>query len=156
MEWAHNRLGQLQNSECVLAAPLEQHAYSHHVCTLAHRRFCALSCMSQNPLQAMDRAHRLGQRRTVNVYRLLTRDSLEDKIMGLQRFKLDVANSVVNQDNVSLKTMDAGRLLDLFTLDQGDKAAAPASRGDTTDTALAQLCYLYDCMIVDVMVLQLY
>ena len=74
----------------------------------------------------MDRAHRLGQRRTVNVYRLLTRDSLEDKIMGLQRFKLDVANSVVNQDNVSLKTMDAGRLLDLFTPDQdGKPAAAP-------------------------------
>lgn len=68
-------------------------------------------------LQAMDRAHRLGQKRTVNVYRLLTRDSLEDKIMGLQRFKLDVANSVVNQDNVSLKSMDAGRLLDLFSLD---------------------------------------
>lgn len=71
----------------------------------------------------MDRAHRLGQRRTVNVYRLLTRDSLEDKIMGLQRFKLDVANSVVNQDNVSLKTMDAGRLLDLFTLEKDTKAA---------------------------------
>ena len=72
----------------------------------------------------MDRAHRLGQRRTVNVYRLLTRDSLEEKIMGLQRFKLELANSVVNQDNVSLKTMDAGRLLDLFTLDKEDKAAA--------------------------------
>ena len=71
----------------------------------------------------MDRAHRLGQKRTVNVYRLLTKDSLEDKIMGLQRFKLDVANSVVNQDNVSLKTMDAGRLLDLFTLDKDQKAA---------------------------------
>ncbi len=72
-------------------------------------------------LQAMDRAHRLGQRRTVNVYRLLTRDSLEDKIMGLQRFKLEMANSVVNQDNVSLKSMDAGRLLDLFTLEKDGK-----------------------------------
>lgn len=71
----------------------------------------------------MDRAHRLGQKRTVSVYRLLTKDSLEDKIMGLQRFKLDVANSVVNQDNVSLKTMDAGRLLDLFTLEKDKKAA---------------------------------
>ena len=75
----------------------------------------------------MDRAHRLGQRRTVNVYRLLTRDSLEDKIMGLQRFKLDVANSVVNQDNVSLKTMDAGRLLDLFTMEKDTKAAGGLS-----------------------------
>lgn len=81
----------------------------------------------------MDRAHRLGQKRTVNVYRLLTRDSLEDKIMGLQRFKLDVANSVVNQDNVSLKSMDAGRLLDLFSLDKqaahgtGESASLQAS-----------------------------
>ena len=74
----------------------------------------------------MDRAHRLGQKRTVNVYRLLTRDSLEDKIMGLQRFKLDVANSVVNQDNVSLKSMDAGRLLDLFSLETKEGAAGNA------------------------------
>lgn len=33
-------------------------------------------------LQAMDRAHRLGQKRTVNVYRLITRGTLEEKIMG--------------------------------------------------------------------------
>eukprot|EP00957_Ditylum_brightwellii_P154435 11752262-Ditylum_brightwellii.AAC.1 len=37
-------------------------------------------------LQAMDRAHRLGQTRTVNVYRLITKGTLEEKIMGLQRF----------------------------------------------------------------------
>ena len=35
-------------------------------------------------VQAMDRAHRLGQRRTVNVYRLLVRGSLEEHILGLQ------------------------------------------------------------------------
>jgi len=33
-------------------------------------------------LQAMDRAHRLGQKRVVNVYRLITKDTLEEKIMG--------------------------------------------------------------------------
>ena len=32
-------------------------------------------------LQAMDRAHRLGQRRVVTVYRLITRGTLEEKIM---------------------------------------------------------------------------
>jgi len=36
----------------------------------------------QKDLQAMDRAHRLGQRKTVNVYRLITRGTLEEKIMG--------------------------------------------------------------------------
>lgn len=39
-------------------------------------------------LQAMDRAHRLGQRRSVSVFRLITRGTLEEKIMSLQRFKV--------------------------------------------------------------------
>lgn len=63
-----------------------------HVCTAPH--------------QAMDRAHRLGQRRTVNVYRLIMRDTLEERIMGLQRFKIDVANAVVNQ--VGFDSRNAG------------------------------------------------
>ena len=33
-------------------------------------------------LQAMDRAHRIGQKRVVNVYRLITKNTLEEKIMG--------------------------------------------------------------------------
>ncbi len=65
-------------------------------------------------LQAMDRAHRLGQSRTVNVYRVLTRDTIEERVMGLQRFKLDVAAAVVNADNVSMEAMDTSQLLDLF------------------------------------------
>lgn len=65
-------------------------------------------------LQAMDRAHRIGQTRTVNVYRLLMQDTLEQRVMSLQQFKLDVANAVVNSDNVSMAAMDTGQLLDLF------------------------------------------
>ena len=33
-------------------------------------------------LQAMDRAHRLGQKKVVNVYRLISKGTLEEKIMG--------------------------------------------------------------------------
>lgn len=75
----------------------------------------------QKDLQAMDRAHRLGQRKTVNVYRILTRGTLEEKIMSLQRFKLDVANAVVNADNASMSAMDTGQMLELFTAEKGAK-----------------------------------
>jgi len=46
-------------------------------------------------LQAMDRAHRLGQRRAVSVYRLLARGTLEERVMSAQRFKLAVADAAV-------------------------------------------------------------
>ena len=77
----------------------------------------------------MDRAHRLGQKRTVTVYRLLMRDTLEDKIMGLQRFKIDVANAAINQDNVSLSAMDTSKLLDLFAVSDDKQPAQQLAGG---------------------------
>ncbi|WFD29083.1 TATA-binding protein-associated factor mot1 [Malassezia sp. CBS 17886] len=65
-------------------------------------------------LQAMDRAHRLGQKKVVNVYRLVTRNTLEAKIMGLQQFKMNVANSVVTQQNKGMELMGTDQILDLF------------------------------------------
>ena len=66
----------------------------------------------------MDRAHRLGQKRVVSVYRLLIRDSLEERILGLQRFKLDVANAVVGADQAGQSTLDGDRLLDVLARPQ--------------------------------------
>jgi TATA-binding protein-associated factor len=63
--------------------------------------------------QAMDRAHRLGQKRVVNVYRLITKNTLEESIMNLQQFKMKIAEMVVNEENASMSTMEAGALLDL-------------------------------------------
>ncbi|WQF76163.1 Putative TATA-binding protein-associated factor Mot1 [Colletotrichum destructivum] len=70
----------------------------------------------QKDMQAMDRAHRIGQKKVVNVYRLVTRGTLEEKILSLQRFKIDVASTVVNQQNAGLATMDTDQILDLFNL----------------------------------------
>lgn len=74
----------------------------------------------------MDRAHRLGQRKVVNVHRLIMRGTLEEKVMSLQRFKVSVANAVINADNASLKTMNTDQLLDLFSsAETGRKVVVP-------------------------------
>ncbi|XP_010927294.1 TATA-binding protein-associated factor BTAF1 isoform X2 [Elaeis guineensis] len=90
-----------------------------------------------NPMkdhQAMDRAHRLGQRKVVNVHRLIMRGTLEEKVMSLQKFKVSLANAVINAENASLKTMNTDQLLDLFTsastARQGTTALSSSSNGD--------------------------
>ena len=75
-----------------------------------------------NDLQAMDRAHRLGQKKVVNVYRLITQNTLESKIMGLQKFKMNIASTIINQQNAGLSSMDTNQLLDLFDVqDNGNR-----------------------------------
>lgn len=69
---------------------------------------------SWNPvkdLQAMDRTHRIGQKNIVNVYRLITRDTLEEQILGLQSFKTRISETLVDVENSSMKSVDPTALL---------------------------------------------
>ncbi len=45
--------------------------------------------------QAVDRAHRIGQTRQVFAYRLIVRDSIEEKVLALQSAKRDLASALV-------------------------------------------------------------
>lgn len=46
-------------------------------------------------MQAIDRAHRIGQKKSVFVYKTITKDSVEEKILELQEAKLDLVKNVV-------------------------------------------------------------
>ena len=49
-------------------------------------------------LQAIDRTHRIGQDKPVNVYRLVSADTIEEKVVALQQRKRDLFDSVVGSD----------------------------------------------------------
>jgi SNF2 family DNA or RNA helicase len=53
--------------------------------------------------QASDRAHRMGQKRPVTIYRLVAKDTIEDKIVDLHKHKRDLANSLLEGGEVSGK-----------------------------------------------------
>lgn len=63
--------------------------------------------------QAADRAHRIGQKRPVTVYRLVTANTIEEKIVKLHQEKRDLANSLLEGADVSAK-ISADELLELI------------------------------------------
>ena len=63
--------------------------------------------------QAADRAHRIGQKRPVTVYRLVTANTIEEKIVRLHQEKRDLANSLLEGTDVSAR-ISADELLELI------------------------------------------
>jgi superfamily II DNA or RNA helicase len=53
--------------------------------------------------QASDRAHRIGQQRPVTVYRLVTKGTIEEKIVKLHQEKRDLAGSLLDGSDISGK-----------------------------------------------------
>jgi len=60
--------------------------------------------------QAIDRAHRIGQTNKVFAYRLIAKDTVEEKIMALQESKRNLADAIINQDNALIRNLTADDL----------------------------------------------
>src|SRR5260221_5262908 len=48
--------------------------------------------------QAIDRAHRIGQSKRVFAYRLIAKDTVEEKVLELQNTKLNLADAIIRAD----------------------------------------------------------
>lgn len=64
--------------------------------------------------QATDRAHRIGQQKPVTVYKLIAKDSIEEKIQQLQEAKLNLADEIIGGEQVSFASLSRDELLALI------------------------------------------
>ena len=64
--------------------------------------------------QASDRAHRIGQERPVTIYRLIMKNTIEEKIINLHKSKRDLANDLLSEQGIGGKLSEQD-LLELIT-----------------------------------------
>lgn len=55
--------------------------------------------------QAIDRTHRIGQGRHVFAYRLIAKDTIEEKVLELQKQKRELADAIINADNSLIRNL---------------------------------------------------
>jgi hypothetical protein len=66
--------------------------------------------------QATDRAYRIGQNNNVQVYKLVMKDSIEEKIIKLQDQKKELADLFVENNDISISNMSNDDIMELFSI----------------------------------------
>ena len=77
---------------------------------LTEADYCFLLDPWWNPAteaQAVDRTHRIGQTRNVMVYRLIAKDTIEEKVLALARRKAELFTGVMDDGAVFGSTLNA-------------------------------------------------
>jgi SNF2 family DNA or RNA helicase len=85
---------------------------------LTEADYCFLLDPWWNPAteaQAVDRAHRIGQTRNVMVYRLIAKDTIEEKVMALKARKAELFTSVMDDGNIFGASLNADDIRGLIT-----------------------------------------
>jgi superfamily II DNA or RNA helicase len=67
--------------------------------------------------QASDRAHRIGQKKVVTIYRLVAAGTIEEKILQLKQKKKDLVAAVLTEDSGGAKKLTKEDIDDLFRMD---------------------------------------
>ena len=66
--------------------------------------------------QASDRAHRIGQTRTVEVIKLIAENSIEERVVSLQDEKKELVDKVISNDDSSIKSLSIKDLKSILSL----------------------------------------
>ncbi len=66
-------------------------------------------------MQASDRAHRIGQTKKVFTYKLIAKDSVEEKILALQQHKKELVKQIITTEGGFFKSLTKNDILNLFT-----------------------------------------
>lgn len=64
--------------------------------------------------QATDRAHRIGQKNSVKIYKMVTQDTIEERIIKLQQKKAELAQAILNNKDMANAAMNREDLLKLL------------------------------------------
>ena len=65
--------------------------------------------------QAIDRAHRIGQEKHVFAYRMICKDSIEEKIQVLQQKKRKMAKDIIQVEESFMKSLTQDDIMALFS-----------------------------------------
>lgn len=87
-------------------------------------------------LQAQDRAHRIGQKNEVRILRLISSNSVEEKILERARFKLDMDGKVIQAGRFDNKSSETDRDAMLRTLLESADMAESGEQDDMEDEEL--------------------
>jgi SNF2 family DNA or RNA helicase len=64
--------------------------------------------------QATDRAHRIGQEKRVQEFKLIVKGSIEERILEMQQRKAELANSVIQEGGSAFDKLTSEELMSLF------------------------------------------
>lgn len=64
--------------------------------------------------QATDRAHRIGQKKVVTVFKLIAKDSIEENILKMQNAKKDLADAILEGKNGGIGKLSREELMELI------------------------------------------